>query len=87
MQIIKTKIQQQKIIERQHKSPVCAFLKPIKGKNIFCKLQNMQIYCKNFKKYTGNTSLKKLVRISKNIIKEKSKCAKVTATELEPRTT
>ena len=34
----------------------------------------MQIYCKNCKKHTGNTFPKKLVQISKNIIKEKSKC-------------
>ena len=31
----------------------------------------MQIYCKNCKKHTGNTSPKKLVPISKNITKEK----------------
>ena len=35
----------------------------------------MHIYCKNCKKHTGNTFPKKLVPISKNIIKEKSKCA------------
>ena len=38
-------------------------------------LQNMQIYCKNYKKHTGNTFPKKLVLISKNKIKGKSKCA------------
>ena len=44
-------------------------------KNRFHNLQNMQIYCKNCKKHTGNTFPKKLVLISKNKIKGKSKCA------------
>ena len=35
----------------------------------------MQIFCKKCKKHTSNTFPKKLVPISKNIIKEKSKCA------------
>ena len=35
----------------------------------------MHIYCKNCKKHTGNTFPKKLVLISKNKIKGKSKCA------------
>ena len=35
----------------------------------------MNIYCKYYKKYTGNTSPKKLDLISKNKIKSKSKCA------------
>ena len=35
----------------------------------------MQIYCKNCKEYTSNTFPKKLVLISKNKIKGKSKCA------------
>ena len=35
----------------------------------------MQIYCKNCKKDTKKHFQKKLVLISKNIIKEKSKCA------------
>ena len=35
----------------------------------------MQIYCKNYKKHRGKTFSKNLVPISKNIIKEKSKCA------------
>ena len=35
----------------------------------------MQMYYKNCKKYTGNTFPKKLVLISKNKIKGKSKCA------------
>ena len=35
----------------------------------------MHIYCKNCKKHTGNTFQKKLVVISKNKIKGKSKCA------------
>ena len=33
------------------------------------------MYCKNCKKHTGNTFSKKLVLISKNKIKGKSKCA------------
>ena len=35
----------------------------------------MQIYYENCKKPTGNTFQKTIVPISKNIIKEKSKCA------------
>ena len=35
----------------------------------------MHIYCKNCKKHTGNTFPKKLVLISKNKIKGKSKSA------------
>ena len=34
----------------------------------------MHIYCKNCKKHTDNTFPKKLILISKNKIKEKSKC-------------
>ena len=34
----------------------------------------MQIYCKNFKKYKGNTFPKKLLLISKTKMKGKSKC-------------
>ena len=34
----------------------------------------MHMYCKNYKKHTGNTFPKKLVLISKNKIKGKSKC-------------
>ena len=43
-------------------------------KNNFHKLQNMHIYCENCKKHTGNAFPKKLVLISKNKIKGKSKC-------------
>ena len=35
----------------------------------------MHIYCKNCKKYTGNTFPKKLVLKSKNKVTGKSKCA------------
>ena len=35
----------------------------------------MHIYCKNCKKHTGNIFPKKIVLISKNKIKGKSKCA------------
>ena len=35
----------------------------------------MHMYCKNWKKHRGNTFPKKLVLISKNKIKGKSKCA------------
>ena len=35
----------------------------------------MHIYCKNSKKHTGNTFPKKLILISKNKIKGKSKLA------------
>ena len=35
----------------------------------------MHIYCKNCKKHTDNTFQKKLVLVSKNNIKGKSKCA------------
>ena len=34
----------------------------------------MYIYCKNCKKHTGNTFPKKIILISKNKIKGKSKC-------------
>ena len=34
----------------------------------------MHIYCKNCKTHTGNTFPKKIIPISKNKIKEKSKC-------------
>ena len=47
--------------------------------NIKLKIQshykNMHIYCKKCKKHTGNTFPKKLILISKNKIKGKSKCA------------
>ena len=33
------------------------------------------MYCRNCKKHTGNTFLKKLILISKNKINGKSKCA------------
>ena len=33
------------------------------------------MYCKNYKKHTGNMFPKELVLISKNSIKGKSKCA------------
>ena len=36
--------------------------------------KSMHIYCKKCKKHTGNTFPKKLVLISKNKIKGKSKC-------------
>ena len=35
----------------------------------------MHMYCKNCKKHTGNTFPKKIILISKNKIKGKSKCA------------
>ena len=35
----------------------------------------MHIYCKKCNKYTGNTYPKKIILISKNKIKVKSKCA------------
>ena len=35
----------------------------------------MHIYCKNCKKHTGNTFPKKLILLSKNKIKGKSRCA------------
>ena len=35
----------------------------------------MQMYCKKCKNHTGNTFLKKLILISKNKIKGKSRCA------------
>ena len=42
---------------------------------VFSNDKNMYIYCKNFKKHTGNTVPKKLILISKNKFKVKSKCA------------
>ena len=43
----------------------------------FTKLQivKMHIYCKKCKKHTSNTFPKKLILVSKNKIKGKSKCA------------
>ena len=38
-------------------------------------LQKMHIYCKKCSKHTTNTFPKELVSISKNKIKEKSRCA------------
>ena len=35
----------------------------------------MHMYCKNYKKHTGNTVPKKLILISKNKIKGKARCA------------
>ena len=55
----------------QHK-----FSDPIKIKKmVFTSYKNLHMYCKNCGKYTGNTFPKKLVLISKNKIKGKSKCA------------
>ena len=61
VKIFKTKTeQQQKMIKQQ------------------CKLtnyRNMYMYCQNCKIHTGNTFPKKLVLVSNNKIKGKSKCA------------
>ena len=51
------------------------FLTQQKAEIVFPSYKNMQMYYKNCKKYTGNTFPKKLVLISKNKIKGKSKCA------------
>ena len=40
---------------------------------IFSNYKNMHTYCKNCKRHTGNTLPKKLILISKNKIKGKSK--------------
>ena len=42
---------------------------------VFSNYKNMHMYCKNCKKHTVNTFPKKLILISKNKIKGKSKCA------------
>ena len=42
---------------------------------VFSNYKNMLMYCKNRKKYTGNTFPKKVILISKNKIKGKPKCA------------
>ena len=42
---------------------------------VFSNYKNVDMYCKNCKKHTGNTFPKKLILISKNKIKGKSKCA------------
>ena len=42
---------------------------------VFSNYKNMDIYCKNCKKHAGYTFPKKLISISKNKIKGKSKCA------------
>ena len=41
---------------------------------VFTNYKNMHIYCKNCIKHTGNAFSKKLILISKNKIKGKSKC-------------
>ena len=82
---MKTKTQQQKTIERQHKSSICTFLKPIKNKKYFLQTTKHEIYRKNHKKHTGNIFPKKLVPISKNIIKEKSKCTICFIHEIEDK--
>ena len=46
-----------------------------KNKIVFPNYKNMQIYSKNCQRQTGNTFPKRLVLISKNKIKGKSKCA------------
>ena len=46
-----------------------------KNKIVFPNYKNMQIYSKNCQRHTGNTFPKRLVLISKNKIKGKSKCA------------
>ena len=42
---------------------------------VFTSYKNLHMYCKNCEKHAGNTFPKKLVLISKNKIKGKSKCA------------
>ena len=41
---------------------------------VFSNYKNMHIYCKKCKKHTGNTFPKKLILITKNKMKAKSKC-------------
>ena len=48
----------------------------MKKKNNFLKLQNMGIYCKNYKMHTEWTHSKKLVLVSARKIKAKSICTK-----------
>ena len=69
IKIFKTKLQQQKIIQQQRK-----FSNLIKSKNCFYKLSK-QAYVVKTNKHTAKTFKKKLVVISKNKIKGKSKCA------------
>ena len=49
-------------------------IKNKKQKIVASNYKSMHIYCKKCKKHTGNTFPKKLVLISKNKIKRKSKC-------------
>ena len=42
---------------------------------VFTSYKNVYMYCKNCKKHTRNMFPKKLILISKNKIKERSKCA------------
>ena len=44
-------------------------------KNTSYIIKSMHIYCKKCKKHTGNTFPKKIILISKNKIKGKSRCA------------
>ena len=41
---------------------------------VFSDYKSMHIYCKKCNKHTGNTSPKKLILISQNRIKGKSRC-------------
>ena len=65
IKILKTKTQQQKTISATQR----------KAKIVFSTYKKMHMYCKNCKKHMGNTFPEKLVLISKNKIKGKSKCA------------
>ena len=47
----------------------------MKRQTVFSNYKNMRVYCKNCTKHTSNTFPKKLILISKNKIKGKSKCA------------
>ena len=50
-------------------------LKKQKAKKVFSNYKSMHIYCKKCKRRTGNTFPKKIILISKNKIKGKSRCA------------
>ena len=56
---LENKIGPQKSTCVDYDSKKSTFLKRVKNKKQFHKLQNMDIYCKNCKKHTGNTFPKK----------------------------
>ena len=64
-----------RFLKQKHNNNNKKFSDNINCEIVFSNYKNMHMYCKNCEKHTGNTFPKKLVLISKNKIKGKSKCA------------